>query len=146
MGINKSTILIKTIINASSERVWKAWTDASLIMNWFGSDPKGTVLMAKLDVQPGGYFEVRFQDSDGTEHSCFGIYNEVREFNQLSFSWNWKSEPGVESFIELSLVAEGNSTRMQLEHSNLGIGSKHDYIKGWQSTFAKLDGLLNASV
>jgi len=146
METSKTTILVETTVNARIEKVWKAWTDPTVIMKWFGSDPNGKVLDAKLDVRAGGYFEVTFIDSDLTEHTCSGVYHEVQPFRRLSFTWHWKTEPGVESFIRLTLTPESDITRMQLEHSNLGVGSKHDYIKGWQSTFAKLERLLNTEM
>jgi len=140
--ITKDTVFIETTIHASVEEVWKAWTEPSVIMKWFGSDPKGEVLNAKLDVRPGGSFEVTFKDSDQTEHTCSGVYNEIEELSKLTFTWRWKSEPGVESFIVLLLTEKGKSTKMQFEHMNLGRGSKHNYVKGWQSTFLKLEQLL----
>jgi uncharacterized protein YndB with AHSA1/START domain len=142
METNNDAILVEAIIHASPKQVWKAWTDPNLLKYWFGSDPNGKVLEAKIDPRPGGNFEVTFCDSDGTEHTCSGVYKDVLEFNRLTFSWRWKSEPGVESFIILSLFPDGHSTRMQLEHLNPGSGSKHDYIKGWQSTFTKLEKLM----
>ena len=42
------TINIETLIKASVEEVWKAWTDPALILNWFGSDPDGKGLKARL--------------------------------------------------------------------------------------------------
>jgi uncharacterized protein YndB with AHSA1/START domain len=53
------------------------------------SDPKGKGLKAELDVRPGGYFEITFQDSDRTEHTCSGFYDEVRVLSKLTFSWQW---------------------------------------------------------
>jgi uncharacterized protein YndB with AHSA1/START domain len=85
---------------------------------------------------------VTFCDGDGTEHTCSGTYREVEEYTRLTFTWQWKNEPGNESFIILNLVPEGYATRLQLEHLNTGTGSKHDYIKGWQSSFAKLERLM----
>jgi uncharacterized protein YndB with AHSA1/START domain len=120
----------------------EAWTEPTVIMKWFGSDPKGKVLSAKLDVRPGGSFEVVFKDADQTEHTCRGIYTEIEKLSKLIFTWHWKSEPSVESFIVLLLTEEGKSTKMQFEHLNFGNGSKHDYVKGWQSTFLKLQQLL----
>ena len=142
MTINNSSISIEKIYKISVEKIWDAWTKPSLIMKWFGSDPDGKVLIAELDVRPGGKFEITFQDSDLTEHTCSGIYGEVKPLTKLTFSWQWKSEPGVESFIILLLTPDGKSTRMQFEHKNLGSNSKHDYAKGWQNTFSRLEGLL----
>jgi len=143
MITNDSSVFIEHTFGSPVEKVWDAWTNPSQIMNWFGSDPNGKVLQAELDVRPGGYFEVTFRDSDQTEHTCSGTYDEVLPLSKLTFSWRWKSEPGVESFIILMLTPAGESTRMQFEHKNPGSDSKHDYVKGWQSTFSKLERLLS---
>ena len=142
MITDDSKIFLETTFNCSIEKVWEAWTNPIQLMKWFGSDPKGKVLKAELDVRPRGYFEVTFQDSDLTEHTCSGIYTDVHTLNKLAFTWQWKSEPGIESFVLVSLTSKGESTRMQFEHKNLGIGSEHNYAKGWQNTFSKLENLL----
>lgn len=143
MTTDDASIFLEKTFKSPIEKIWESWTNPTLIMNWFGSDPKGKVLKAALDVRPGGYFEITFQDSDLTEHTCSGIYDEVQALSKLTFSWQWKSEPGVESFITLLLTPEGKYTRMQFEHKHLGSHSKHDYAIGWQSTFAKLERLLS---
>ena len=50
-------ITIDTIIHAPIEAVWEAWTNPAIILNWFGSDPGGTGVKARMDVHPGGSFE-----------------------------------------------------------------------------------------
>ena len=116
-----------------------------MVINWFGSDPDGRGLSAKLDVRRGGSFEVIFQDSDQTEHTCIGVYSDVDELRKLSFSWSWKSEPGFESFVTVLLTPAGKSTHMRFEHTNLASGSNHDYLSGWNRTFAKLESLLKST-
>jgi uncharacterized protein YndB with AHSA1/START domain len=140
--ITKDSVLIETTIHASVEKVWEAWTEPSVVMKWFGSDPKGEGLRANLDVHPGGTYEVTFKDSDQTEHTCSGIYHAVENLSKLTFTWHWKNEPGVESFIVLLLTKEREVTKMRFEHMNLGSGSKHNYAEGWKSTFLKLEKLL----
>ncbi|HEY1871834.1 MAG TPA: hypothetical protein VGG71_12300 [Chitinophagaceae bacterium] len=41
------TIAIDTIIQASTEAMWKAWMEPSIILKWFGSDPNGKGLKAR---------------------------------------------------------------------------------------------------
>jgi uncharacterized protein YndB with AHSA1/START domain len=146
MATDDSSIFIETTFKSSIEKIWEAWTNPNVIMKWFGSDPEGKGLNAELDVRPGGSFEITFRDADLTEHTCSGIYDEVYVLRKLTFSWRWKSEPGVESFVILLLTPEGKSTRMQFEHKNLGSGSKHNYAKGWQNTFSKLERLLDSNL
>ena len=139
---DKDTVIIETMIDAPIGVVWKAWTDAALILHWFGSDPNGKGMKAELDVRAGGSFEITFKNSDESEHTCSGIYDEVEPFGKLTFSWTWKSEPGVESFVTVLLSPDGSGTRMQFRHEHLGYGSQHDYLFGWQGAFSKLDRML----
>ncbi|HEY4324249.1 MAG TPA: SRPBCC domain-containing protein [Mucilaginibacter sp.] len=113
-----------------------------MALKWFGSDPNRSGVTAKFDVWSGGSFEISFNNSDGAEHTCGGVYANVEPFTKLTFSWRWRSEPGVESFVTVSLSPVGHLTRMNFEHANLGSASEHDYLYGWNSTFMKLDRLL----
>ena len=92
-----------------------------------------------MDVQPGGSFEITFKDSNGTEHTCSGIYKDVQPYQKLSFSWMWKSEPGVRSFVTVLFAPNGNNTLMKFEHAGVGYASAHNYAKGWEDTFLKLE-------
>jgi len=142
MTSQSDALAIDETFNAPVEDVWRAWTDPKIILKWFGSDPNGKGLSATLDVQKGGAFEITFQDGDKTEHTCSGVYSEVQKYARLSFSWQWKSEPGVISFVTVALYEKNNSTQMRFKHSNLGFESRHNYEQGWRSTFEKLKKIL----
>lgn len=133
------TIFIEHKFNAGADRIWKAWTEPLLIRQWFGSNPDGKVLDAEMDVRPGGRFEITFKDSDGTVHNCSGIYKDVQPNSRLTFTWMWKSEPGVQSFVTILLLPNDSNTMMQFEHTNVGYNSAHNYAKGWKDTFQKLE-------
>ena len=137
------SIILEIKIHAPVQDVWKAWTEPGLILKWIGSDPKGEGLNAQMDVQPGGMYEISFRGSDHVQHTCFGMYTEVKEFQKLIFSWEWKSEPGVESFVAIELTPDNDYTLMQFEHSHVGDRSMHNYLVGWTMTFEKLKQLLN---
>ena len=137
-----SSVKVEEHFAVTPDAVWKAWTEPGLIMQWFGSDANGTVLMADLDVQPGGKFEVTFRDGDGTEHTCFGVYREVEPFSQLGFTFTWKNEPAVESFILVRFIEDSGYTLLSLEHQNPGSAAFHNYETGWKNTLAKLRRVL----
>jgi uncharacterized protein YndB with AHSA1/START domain len=136
------TVFIEQEFSVTTNKVWEAWTEPSLVSKWFGSDPNGKVLKAVMDVQAGGYFEVTFANSDGAEHTCSGRYKEVQPFNKLSFTWEWKNEPGAQSFVTVLLQPNGNDALMQFEHAHVGFASAHNYLEGWNSTFLKLERVL----
>lgn len=124
-------------------KVWHAWTDSSIVKLWFGSDPNGKVLDAKLDVQVGGSFSVTFANSDGTEFTCHGIYKEIEPNNRLVFTWGWANQPEVHELISLEFSPDGAGTLMTFEQSNIDPStSMHNYEEGWRSTFQKLERAL----
>jgi len=135
-------VFIELEFKASPESIWQAWTDPIKVKQWFGSDPQGKVLNANLDVRPGGQFEVSFADSNQTEHTCSGIYKKVEKNQLLSFSWTWKNEPGVTSFVEFLLLPGGDVTTMKFTHSGVGHLSAHNYEQGWKDTFLKMERVL----
>ena len=137
------SIHLDTIIHAPIQAVWNAWTHPGLILQWFGSDPNGVGISAHVDLRPGGSFEISFRGSEGIAHTCFGVYKEVAAFSRLIFSWEWKSEPGVESRVTVLLTPEGDHTLMQFEHAHVGSKSAHNYKAGWRDTFVKLERVLN---
>ena len=140
--MNDNAVRIETSFNETREKVWKAWAEPEFILKWFGSDPNGKGLKAKMNVEQGGSYEITFKDADGTEHTCMGKYLIVEKLRQLSFTWEWKNEPGVESLVNILFDSINNSTVMIFEHKNLGTISAHNYLTGWKETFIKLDRVL----
>lgn len=136
------SINIEMSFNTSIEKVWNSWTEPELILQWFGSDPNGKGIKAQMNVEPGGFYKITFKDSNGTEHKCMGKYITVKKYQQLSFSWEWENEPGVESLVTVLLTFRNNLTHMIFEHKNVGIASAHNYLEGWKATFLKLERIL----
>jgi|SRR5687768_2262402 uncharacterized protein YndB with AHSA1/START domain len=139
---------VKMVINfnASAKDLWQEWTSPSHVKRWFGSDPNGLVFEANLDVKAMGKYSISFADSDGTSHTCKGQYHEVIEYEQLVFSWEWKSEPGHESLVKIFFKEIDSVTMMEFEHSNLNPQSLHGYNEGWRGAFEKLGNALKKEV
>lgn len=135
-------VILEWNFDVSVEKVWQAWTDPDRIKLWFGSDPEGTVLEATLDVVPEGRFEISFQDSDGTRHTCRGTYTGIEVLSSLNFTWSWASEPGHISFVKVLLKPQVEGTRLYFEHAGLNADSAHNYMTGWKNTFRKLERIL----
>lgn len=133
-----NAVALSVLLDTSPEKVWAAWTQREFIMHWFGSDPNGTVIEANMNVQLGGLYTVTFRDNDGTEHTCMGKYEQVNKPFELSFTWEWKSEPGQVSKVSIELVPSDGKTLMKFSHTELGENSAHQYEEGWKRTFQKL--------
>ena len=140
--MNEDAVRIEISFNATREKVWEAWTEPEYILQWFGSDLNGKGLRANMNVEQGGSYEITFKDGDETEHTCMGKYLIVKKFRQLSFTWEWKNERGVESLVNISFDSINVGTAMIFEHKNLGTASAHNYLIGWKRTFLKLERIL----
>lgn len=137
-----TSLTITRRLPAAIGTVWRAFTEPNEVAKWFGSDPKGVVLRAELDVRMGGSFSVTFRDSSGDEHTASGDYTEISPPHRLAFSWRWRSEPGVSTLVTVELTSEGDETWLRFEHAGLGAATAHDYERGWASTFDKLSRVL----
>ena len=113
------------------------------MLKWFGSDPNGKGITATIHPQVGGTYEISFEDSNGTQHTCMGKYLVVAKNKMLSFTWEWKNEPGVESLVTIAFKPERSHTTMIFEHKNVGTASAHNYMAGWKATFLKLERTLS---
>ena len=64
------------VFDAPRERVWKAWTDAAQLKQWWG--PLGfKVHTAKVDLRPGGMFLYGMTSPDGKEMWGKFLYREI---------------------------------------------------------------------
>jgi len=73
---------ITRVFDAPRERVWKAWTEAECLKQWWG--PKGfTVHTSKVDLRPGGVFHYGMKAPDGSDMWGRFVYREIKAPERL---------------------------------------------------------------
>lgn len=88
-------VLIARTINSPRERVFEAWTDPHMLVEWFA--PTGcTIKYKQLDAHQGGDYISCVHTPDGKECWCKGSYLEFNEPNCLVFSMVVCDENGRE--------------------------------------------------
>lgn len=88
---------ISRVFDAPRDKVWKAWTEAERMKQWWG--PKGFVVkQLKLDLRPGGTLHYCLQAPDGSEMWGKMAYQEIVKEKKLVF---------INSFSD----AKGGTTR-----------------------------------
>jgi uncharacterized protein YndB with AHSA1/START domain len=127
---------------ATPERVWAAWTDPGLVVQWFGPDA-GPVHDAKMDVREGGRYQVSFSTLDGERHTCLGTYLEVVPHERLAFTWEWITMPERQSQVTLNFRAVDGGTEFTLHHARFAdIAARDGHREGWTGALDKLGHLL----
>ena len=89
----RQEIVLRRVLDAPRELVFKTMTDPSLIPNWWG--PKGlTTVVEKMDVRPGGAWRFVQRDPDGNEFAFNGVYYEVLPPERLVYTFEFEGVPG----------------------------------------------------
>ena len=75
-GTADRELVIRRILNAPRELVYKVWTDPVHVANWWG--PNGfTTTIQLMNVQPGGEWNLVMHGPDGTDYKNKSVYVEV---------------------------------------------------------------------
>ena len=73
------------VIDAPRDLVWKVWTDARHVAQWWG--PHGfSNPVCEVDPRPGGTFKIHMRGPDGTIYPSNGTFNDVVPPERLSFT------------------------------------------------------------
>lgn len=107
-------LVLSRLIDAPREKVYRAWTEADILKQWFAPKP-WTTPRAELDVRPGGTSFVVMRDPDGNEYPNQGVYLEVVPNERLVFTDAYVSawQPSEKPFFTavLTFTDEGGKTR-----------------------------------
>ena len=75
-GTADRELVIRRILNAPRELVYKVWTDPVHVAKWWG--PNGfTTTIQLMNVQPGGEWNLVMHGPDGTDYKNKSVYVEV---------------------------------------------------------------------
>ena len=142
--MDKPSLTLSREYAAPPERVWRAWTDAKALKQWWGPAPGEPVSLAELDVRVGGRFRICFGGADGNAHECIGTYQEVAKPSKLVFTWSWpRTTPERESLVTILFNAKGRGTELVFRHERLFDEKvRDDHKRGWSGLLEGLERYL----
>jgi len=75
-NLKDRTLEIERTFDAPIELVWEVWTNPDHIKNWWGpNDFKNSI--SKMEVKPGGEWNLIMHGPDGTDYTNKSIFKEV---------------------------------------------------------------------
>jgi uncharacterized protein YndB with AHSA1/START domain len=96
VNVQKEDLVVKRIIDAPVELVWKAWTDPEQVKRWWG--PKDyTSPSCKIDLRTGGKFIFCMrapQYQGGQDMYTSGVYKEIVPLKRLEFTQGLSDKDG----------------------------------------------------
>ena len=137
---DKPSLTLTREYAAPPERIWRAWTDAKALKQWW-SPPGESVSVAELDVRVGGRFRICFGGADGNAHECAGTYKEVVKPGKLVFTWTWpRTTPERESLVTILFTAKGRGTELVFRHERFFDEKvRDDHKRGWSKLLEGLE-------
>jgi uncharacterized protein YndB with AHSA1/START domain len=138
MSADRELILTR-LIDAPREKLYRAWTDPTLLKQWFAPLPY-TTPVAELDVRPGGSAFIVMRGPDGKDLPNHGVYLDVVPNQRLvstdAYVKSW--EPSDKPFMTLVLTFEdeGGKTRYtaRVRHWTVADRETHEkmgFHQGW---------------
>jgi len=132
-------LVITRLIDAPRQKLYRAWTDATLLKQWFAPLPYITPV-AELDVRPGGAAFIVMRGPDGKDLPNHGVYLDVVPNQRLvstdAYVKAW--EPSAKPFMTLILTFEdeGGKTRYtaRVRHWTVADREAHEkmgFHQGW---------------
>lgn len=85
--------VISRVFDAPRDRVWKSWTEAERLKQWWG--PKGFVVThCKIDLRPGGIMHYCLRMPDGGEMWGRFVYREIVKPERLVWVNSFSDKDG----------------------------------------------------
>lgn len=139
-GAGPRELEISRTFDATPERLWKAWTDPTVMARWLHPHglrtPEETV---SVDLRVGGVFRFSMIDQAGASFESGGEYLELREPEFLRCTWGAPDAPVAEIEVRLAPVDGG---RTQMTFRLLGAvddtGHEDSVWTGWREAIAEL--------
>jgi uncharacterized protein YndB with AHSA1/START domain len=138
-------IRVERVFNAPRERVWRAFTDPSLIAQWWGRGHK--LVIERLEVVRGGHWRFVEHGPDGV-HGFEGRYREVTPPTRIVQTFEWDGMPGHVAVETVVLVDLGDGRTRVVNTSLFHTTEERDGMlqsgmeQGLSQSYAALDRVL----
>ncbi len=112
--MDERELLIGRIIAAPADKLFRCWTEAELLKQWFCPEP-WRVSHAELDVRPGGSSLVVMLSPQGQEFPNRGVYLEVEKNRKIVLTdayteaWQASEKPFMTSIITFDDMRDGST-------------------------------------
>mgnify|MGYP003539722979 CR=1 FL=1 len=124
----KTTITVKTIVQAPVEKVWECWTKAEHITGWNNASDDWHTPRAENDLRVGGKFLSRMEARDGSMGFDFGgVYDEVKPNEGIAYTLDDDRK------VKIGFTGNGNETTVTETFETENENSIELQRVGWQA-------------
>lgn len=138
-------IRTERVVDASRDRVWRAFTEPQLIARWWGRGNK--LVIERFELKRGGHWRFVEHAPDG-ESGFEGRFREVRPQDRIVQTFEWDGMPGHVIIETLDLEDLGDGRTKIVNLSQFHTPEERDgfmqsgFEGGMNQAYAALDRLL----
>lgn len=146
MAEPQPVVCVTRRIAAPRERVFQAFVDPELLVQWQFPARSVRLEVAFFDARPGGAYRFRFHNDDGSVDAVGGSFIELAPPKRLAFTWTWDTtdrDGGVETRVSVDLMPDGSGTLLTVTHERLPTANacrRHE--QGWTGALGHLAELV----
>ena len=149
-SLDERELTITRLFEAPRAVVFKAWTDAAQLAQWWG--PRGfTNPVCEIDPRVGGAIRIHMRSPDGSIYPMSGEVREIVPPERLVFTNNALDDAGhsiIEGLTTVTFAEEGGKTRLTLHTRGSAMTEQAvGYIKGmemgWTQSIDKLQAFVS---
>ena len=138
---------ISRVFSARRETVFRAWSTAEHVKNWFSPETYG-VSDARVEMRVGGAFDVCMRSPQGTEHWSRGTFVEVTPHTRLVVDFNITDDGErklFRAYTEVDFSDVPGGTRMDVVQTymfadpSMAAPMVAGAPEGWRTTLDKLE-------
>jgi uncharacterized protein YndB with AHSA1/START domain len=138
-------IVVERIFDAPRERVWRAFTEADLVAQWWGRGNE--LVIERFEVERGGHWRFVEHGPDGV-HGFEGRFREVTPPERLVHTFEWDGMPG-HTVLETVVLEDLGGGRTKTTNTSLFFTAEErdgmlssGMEEGLNASYAALDALL----
>ncbi|NTW72790.1 MAG: polyketide cyclase, partial [Eubacteriaceae bacterium] len=95
--MEKPKITVKTLVQASMDKVWEYWTNPEHVKVWNNASDDWYTPKAVNDLQVGGTFSYTMAARDGSvSFDFYGVYDEVEKNQKIAYTLGDKRKVVIE--------------------------------------------------
>jgi uncharacterized protein YndB with AHSA1/START domain len=137
MTTTATEVRLERTIAAPIEKVYAAWTEPSLLTQWYSPNPAWETKITG-DVVVGGDYEVHMG-----EHVVLGTYTELTPPHVIAFTWKWAAFDNPFSNVRVELSEVDGGTRLVLQHTDLvDAADAKNHEDGWVGCLDRLPSVV----
>ena len=136
-----TSLVISRTYPASVERVFKAWTDANQLGQWFAPTDDYTT-QASVDLRVGHEYRIAITHKGGNVHTVLGTYHLIDPPRKLVYTWRWEGGPMADTLVTVDFTPEGEATKLTITHEQFTNTEDRDkHAEGWNGCLSRLPRL-----